>query len=257
MVYDCFPFLNELDVLDIRLNVLDPVVDFFVLVESTHTFQRNKKPLYFEENQDRFKKFLPKIIHVIDDQMPLSGDTWITYRHQMNCIFRGLKNAHDDDVISVSDLDEIPNPSLLKNSSTIRPVIHPQQKVFYYFLNCFTGTDRWDSGFIAPYHILRGKDLHDIRMRTQIPGESIPNGGWHFSYMGGIDSIVEKLESFSHIEYNILSLKNKEFLATKLKTRVSLFDNTNTPMQIVPIDDSFPEYIRNNLSRYGEMGWIA
>jgi len=69
-IFDCFAFFNELDLLEIRLNELDPVVDKFILVESTRTFQKQFKPLYFNENKERFKKFLPKIEHVIVDHFP-------------------------------------------------------------------------------------------------------------------------------------------------------------------------------------------
>lgn len=114
MIYDCFAFFNELDLLEIRLNELDPVVDKFVLVEATRTFQKQPKPLYFEENKSRFKDFEHKIIHVVVDEYPnffsrFRIPTPMDYdNHQKNQIIRGLKDAKPDDVIIYSDLDEIP-----------------------------------------------------------------------------------------------------------------------------------------------------
>ncbi|HZX73462.1 MAG TPA: hypothetical protein VFE57_03515, partial [Cyclobacteriaceae bacterium] len=70
MVVDCFTFFNELDLLEIRLNILNETVDRFVLVEATRTFQNNPKPLYFNENKKRFEAFLPKITHIIVDDYP-------------------------------------------------------------------------------------------------------------------------------------------------------------------------------------------
>lgn len=70
MVYDCFSFFNELDLLEIRLNTLDSIVDKFILVESTLTHTGNQKPLFYAENKSRFKKFNDKIIHIIVDEFP-------------------------------------------------------------------------------------------------------------------------------------------------------------------------------------------
>ena len=84
MIYDCFTFFNEFDLLEIRLNELDSVVDKFVLVEATKTFSGKDKPLYFNENKNKFNKFLNKIIHVIVDEYPnLNGD-WVIENHQRN-----------------------------------------------------------------------------------------------------------------------------------------------------------------------------
>ena len=120
MIYDCFSFFNELDILEIRLNTLNEVVDKFVLVEAPWTFTGNPKPLYFEENKERFKLFLDKIIHIVADQPPVSPtvtereNAWIRESHQRNSINAGLNNAKNNDLIIISDLDEIPNPQIIK-----------------------------------------------------------------------------------------------------------------------------------------------
>ncbi|MDE6220450.1 MAG: glycosyltransferase, partial [Lachnospiraceae bacterium] len=140
MVYDCFQFFNELDILKIRLNVLDPVVDRFVISEATETFSGLKKPLYYEENKEMFVEFQDKIIHVVVDDTPRGAD-WGTHERdtfQKNAVTRGLKDCTDDDIVIFSDLDEIPNPDkireILQNFQEDK-IYHFAQRLFYCYLN--------------------------------------------------------------------------------------------------------------------------
>jgi beta-1,4-mannosyl-glycoprotein beta-1,4-N-acetylglucosaminyltransferase len=147
-IYDSFLFFNELDILEIRLNELNDVVDYFILVESSITHQGTPKPFIFEENKERFKKFLNKIIHIKVEDTPNNfiipptefedtfdgnflKNTWnhintttsfnkLTQPHygriffQRECQKRGMINCKDEDIILSSDVDEIPNPEYLK-----------------------------------------------------------------------------------------------------------------------------------------------
>ena len=140
MVYDCFQFFNELDILKIRLNVLDSVVDRFVISEATETFSGLKKPLYYEENKEMFAAFADKIIHVVVDDTP-KGDRWGTHERdtfQKNAVTRGLRDCTDEDIVIFSDLDEIPNPDkireILQDFREDR-IYHFAQRLFYCYLN--------------------------------------------------------------------------------------------------------------------------
>lgn len=110
-IYDCFTFNNELDLLELRLNILNNKVDFFVLVEAVKTHSGEDKDLIFEKNKNRFDRFLDKIIHIKTGDMPelINGDRWGLENFQRNAIMRGLSNCKNDDIIIISDLDEIPN----------------------------------------------------------------------------------------------------------------------------------------------------
>src|SRR5205823_1107096 len=108
MIYDCFLFFNEVELLEIRLHDLSAVVDRFVLVESPVTFSNKPKPLYYADNRDRFKAFEDRIIHVVVDDNPPADSPFDRENHQRNCIARGLAACHPDDVVLISDLDEIP-----------------------------------------------------------------------------------------------------------------------------------------------------
>ncbi len=122
-VYDCFPFFNELDLLEIRLNELNDIVDYFVLVEAERTFQNNSKPLYYlnASDEDRFSKFKDKIIHVVlsEDEFV---DVDVTARPNVNekyqwemCVHKGLVSADDDDWILMGASDEIINSTAFLN----------------------------------------------------------------------------------------------------------------------------------------------
>jgi beta-1,4-mannosyl-glycoprotein beta-1,4-N-acetylglucosaminyltransferase len=107
-----------------RLNILNDVVDYFVLVEATHTHIGKEKPLFYQENKHLFEKFNDKIIHVVVDDFSYkypninieNEEQWINERYQRDCISRGLNklSLQNNDVITITDLDEIPNPKLLK-----------------------------------------------------------------------------------------------------------------------------------------------
>ena len=114
MIYDCFPFYNELDVLELRLHQHAPFVDKFVIVEATQTFQGKPKRMFFEENKQRYAAFLDRIIHVqfefpkvFDKSYLRINEIWARDFYQRDQISRGLGEAQPDDLIIVSDVDEM------------------------------------------------------------------------------------------------------------------------------------------------------
>ncbi|MGN1154356.1 MAG: glycosyl transferase GT17 family protein, partial [Candidatus Gastranaerophilaceae bacterium] len=135
MIYDCFTFFNELDLLEIRLNVLNDYVDKFVLVESTKTFTGMDKPLYYKENKERFSHFNDKIIHIVLDETP-NEYAWHNECIQRNSISKGLTNCNDDDIILISDLDEIPTPEFIHKYKDIEGIKLFEINQYCYFLNC-------------------------------------------------------------------------------------------------------------------------
>lgn len=138
MVYDCIPFFNELDILKLRLNILNPIVDRFIIEEATVTFSGEPKELCFEKNKEMFKEFLPKIEYIVVDNSPLDVTTHVRDNFQKNALERGLKGASDEDVIILSDVDEIPNPKVLKKIiAEFDPdrIYHLAQRMFYCFIN--------------------------------------------------------------------------------------------------------------------------
>jgi beta-1,4-mannosyl-glycoprotein beta-1,4-N-acetylglucosaminyltransferase len=119
-VIDVFPFFNELDILEIRLNILDPYVDCFILSEATKTFSGLDKPLYYQENKDRFEKFNHKIIHnIVEDTTSPELHPYQRDVFQKDNIKKiVLENASYEDAIIWSDIDEVPNPDAIEDLNT-------------------------------------------------------------------------------------------------------------------------------------------
>lgn len=134
-IYDCFTFFNELDLLEIRLNILNDKVDYFVLVEATKTHSSLDKELYYQNNKARFKEFAHKIIHVVVSDMPevKNGNRWDLENFQRNAIMRGLTNCEPNDVIIISDLDEIPN----LNKINLQEVLLNKQQTLNWLIKIF------------------------------------------------------------------------------------------------------------------------
>ena len=132
-IYDCFSYWDEDLLLNLRFNLLSDIVDYFVVVESTRTWQNNKKELIFDI--EKFHKFKNKIIYVPVKDMPGGNNPYVRENFQRNCILRGLINTKDEDYIMISDADEIPNPNKIKNFQPNMKYAVFKQKHFYYKLN--------------------------------------------------------------------------------------------------------------------------
>lgn len=272
MIYDCFAFFNELDLLEIRLNTLNDVVDRFVLVEATRTFQKKEKPLFFEQNKERFKPFLHKIEHVVVDEYPnffskwRIPKTWDYDDHQKEGILHGLKNCKPDDIIIVSDVDEIPRPELVREFA-LKPGIKVfQQKLYYYYLNCFIKTYPEPIPLVDGYMpwygtvMLNYQDIKTIK-KTRLYRENrvstdkitiIPNGGWHFSYLGGAKKVIEKIEAYAHKEHNKDEFKDPKKVEEIIRKGGSLYGD-KLDSQFVAIDASFPKYVQDNKTLLAEL----
>jgi len=234
--FDIFLFYNELDLLELRLNTLYNVVDFFVISESNKTFSGNEKILYYNENKDRFKKFHNKIIHniVIDEYSNYENidnelhsnftNRNVSYPHKSNgkklkdlslsfqrevfqrdSIFNSLIGiASDEDLILSSDADEIPNPdSILKLKIDYHPelIYHFKQKWYMYFYNNFYDKE-WFGTRACSFNLLKKITVDLLRYpmeeRSMQKGVIIEDGGWHFSFLGGAEKIKSKLEAYDY-----------------------------------------------------------
>ena len=264
MVYDCFSFFNELDLLELRLNELDPVIDKFVLVESTRTFQKKAKPLFYNENKDRFKDFHHKITHIIVDKFPTFWSKfrvpkpWDYDTHQKNQVSVALKGCKPDDVIIFSDLDEIPNPEKILAYKNIEGFKIFQQRHFYYYLNCvevepydFTQYKWWYGPVMT--HYKNFTSVHELRIQREINKHPqsivIPDAGWHFAYIGGVEKIIQKIESYAHTEHNTSEFKEAERIKKIIESGQSLYGE-NMKCVFQRIDQSYPMYLQQNLEKF-------
>ena len=276
MVYDCFQFFNELDILKLRLHVLGPIVDKFVISEATETFSGMKKPLYYEENKEVFAEFADKIIHVVVEDTP-QGDTHARDTFQKNAVGRGLVECKDDDIIIFSDLDEIPNP--VKVEEIIADckdgiVYHMAQRLFYCYLNMeevsgkllsYAGDfdeishKQWIGSKMCSYKLLREQNLTLGQLRfpeRKKIGIRVENGGWHFGYMGGHGEtdirkrVQDKVVSAAHQEYNKIEVLSD--VADKIKDGQDIFGR-DAKFVMRTIDKTYPEYLQKHQDEYAHL----
>ncbi|MFI3300886.1 MAG: hypothetical protein R3Y28_05630 [Candidatus Gastranaerophilales bacterium] len=273
-IYDCFTFYNELDLLEIRLNTLNDIVDKFILVEMNKTHAGNDKEFIFENNKQRFSKFLDKIIHIKIENPPELLEkyknernlNWFFENYQRNAIDKGLINCKDDDTIMISDLDEIPNPKKVLEVKDLPNIKALDMIVFNFSLNNLSYAQPWVHGTkVMSYkdylHILDDieyehnavlKDINSgttaskIRLYYGNKQLHMKNAGWHFSYIGNEEHVINKCKSIvegvaenSSDEKIIKIYNSKKFLEWDLIP--------------VIIDDSFPEYLINNQDKYAHL----
>ncbi len=264
-IYDCFQFFDEEHILDIRFNILDKFVNFFVIVESTTNHQGVEKKLNFDIK--KFKKFNNKIIYIVVDDTPKlikkphSGGESLVEQHQRNSLIKGLKNCNDNDLIILSDVDEIPD--LRKLSKFNKKYAVFSQKMFNYKINLLNETENnWHGSKVCLKKNLKSPQwLRNLKFkkypfwRIDKPSniQIIKDGGWHFSYLQDSDSISRKIQSFAHGEFNKEDFIDKKNIEEKISMGKDIFDR-GTVYKKVEIDDSFPQYIIDNKEKLKK--WI-
>lgn len=204
-IIDGFLMYNELELLEIRLYELEPVVDKFVLVEATHTHQGGEKPLYFDDHKSWFNKYNIQhiIVPTLQPNKPTAKEVWENEIWQRNHIADGFTDFRDD-IGMVSDVDEIPSREFVKQLPKIRTVWKVKQRMSYYAMNTVANDMEWYGTVIAPTITVKKvtpQVLRDCRNDPRTP-TGTGYGGWHFSYLGTPEFISDKLQAFTHSEYN-------------------------------------------------------
>ena len=293
-IFDCFMYFDEEIVLDLRLNILDPYVDYFVIVESIFTHKGEKRDLKF--NHEKFKKFEKKIIYLTYEDEPkeielvsdsdsenIKSHKYIfnaAYREngQRDFITKGLNNAEDDDLILISDVDEIPNLENLKIKNINHEKILFKQDMFYYKFNLklpnlvWCGTKGCKKKYLKSPQWLRNikdKKYPFFRIDTffsekkYINLKFIDNGGWHFTNIKTANEIRHKLKSYlHHREFDINPMttteiqniiKNKQAIYNLSVDKTDSKIGNGSKLEKYPLKE-LPKYLRNNLEKYKE--WI-
>lgn len=265
MIFDCFTFFNELDLLEVRLRELAPVVDAFVLVEATRTHAGKPKPLFFEQSKARFAEYLPKIRHIIVDDMPESSNPWDLENHQRRAVLRGLApQIHVDDIVMISDTDEILRRSVVASLPAAPYKVFGFRLPLSYFRFNYRHTlppVLW--GMAARGELLSRYDpqqLRDARFwlaqeeeRGALPAFAtvIADAGWHFSYLGDDDHVANKIRNYAHhVEANVPRIMNRLSVPDLIANRCGVDPDTDNQWTVLEIDDSFPEAVRTDPDRY-------
>ncbi len=134
-IFDCFTFFNELEMLELRFQETYDTVDYFVIAESELTFTGMQKPLHFKEHQDRFRPYLDKVIHLVINDLPQSNDPFDREHFQRNALVRGLEMARDDDLIMISDVDELIRPQAMKQASRLEGYVVFDMAMYQFYMN--------------------------------------------------------------------------------------------------------------------------
>ena len=293
-VYDCFMFFDENLVLELRLNLLDKYVDYFVIVESKYNHKGEAKKLNFDIK--KFKKFEQKIIYIICDQQPSDlykfekEDTkrdidgkyiFNAYKRenaQRNLISQGLKNASLNDLIIISDVDEIPNLEKINFNKIKNEILVFRQDMFYYKFNLKLSNFKWTGSkackmkkLISPQWLrnIKDKKFAFYRIDTFFSSTKyrnlkfIEDGGWHYTNMKNAKEIEHKLRSYLHHQEFEANHINLEQIEKIIKSKKAIY-NVNADKrqgkfgegpQLIKINsDKIPNYLKNNPQIYSK--WL-
>jgi beta-1,4-mannosyl-glycoprotein beta-1,4-N-acetylglucosaminyltransferase len=293
-IYDCFMYFDEEVVLDVRLNTLNEFVDYFVIVESKYNHKGERRKLLF--NKEKFSKFKDKIIYLIYDEIPSkvvniqfddnekTKDTKYImnalYREneQRNYIVNGLTKANDDDIVLISDVDEIPKLAEINFKNINEKIILFKQDMFYYKFNLWLPNLIWTGtkackrkNLVNPQWLRNIKDrkysffrIDTFFSRTKYNSiKIINNGGWHFSNIKTPKEIEFKLRSYLHhreFDLNPLSVNQiNEIIKNKQAIYDLKVDKTDNKIGNGNFLKKFelnklPEYIISNQNKFSD--WI-
>ena len=266
-IFDCFQYFNEDHIADLRFNILNEYVDFFVVVESTVNHQGQTRKLHFDKN--KYKKFQNKIVYIeVDDtpdniKKPHTGGESLVEQHQRNSIMKGLNKSQDNDLIILSDVDEIPDLNKLKVFDKNKYAVF-SQKMFMYKLNLLNlNENNWHGSKIclkknlkSPQWLrnLKFKKYPFWRIDKQKNLQIIDNGGWHFAYLQDVKNISKKIKSFAHGEFNKAEIVSEKNIELKIKQSEDVLGR-GYKIKKIEIDSSYPKYIINNKDKL--KNWIA
>jgi beta-1,4-mannosyl-glycoprotein beta-1,4-N-acetylglucosaminyltransferase len=243
MIADLFMFHNELDLLEIRLHTLAPIVDRFILVESDRTIQGHAKPFVFTENRERFREFLPRISVIRGRWGSAPKNPWSSEHRHRDALWTGLVTLDSADFAILSDLDEIPRPECLKAAVQSGAITTLRADVSYYWLN-LVSDEAFYGPRVGPVRLLiRKGSMMGIR---KFFGAIVPHGAWHFSFMGGVQQIRQKLLSYAHREFARPPFTDETHIEKCLLGRPFRF-------RVVDPASHLPSYVVQNRGRFASM----
>jgi len=262
-IYDIFTYNGEADILEIHLNILKDAVDQFIIVEAPTTFSGLNKPLYFQEQKERFAPFLNKIKYfVINDypndqellkladsssNVPKDGpEHWRREFYQKESIKKALTHLQDDDICFVGDVDEIWNPEILVDY-TKNYIFKLKQEVYTYYLNN-RSDEPWAGTMVTKYKNIKNNCLNHLRTKSETSYVYVENGGWHFTNIGGLEEIRRKLkDSYTKESYNTDEVQKS------LEKRFGESDYIGRNFRFKIDEKNLPKYILDNKNKYKKL----
>ena len=243
---DCFTFYNELELLELRCEELYGIVNRHYLVESPSTFSGKDKPLYFQENASQFEKYpiIPLVVELPYQGQLRDDQPWRNDHSSRKLGFdRVAELLGNEDVVLISDVDEIPRPSKFKELDLDQPAIFAQEW-YLYWLNCKTAWQQYGTTRV-PFSSAK-TDFYAAAMYRWAPKQNIiRDGGWHFSYFGGLGAIKEKISGVPDV-----SLRNTGENIEEAMLAGKGLEQFQGPVGFCEVDNTYPEVITKNLSNY-------
>jgi hypothetical protein len=265
-VVDAFIFHDEFELLDIRLRELDGVVDRFVIVESPWTFQGTAKPLHLRAHIERVAPWRDRIVLVTAEQRQ-GGLAWDQEAYQRDCILAGLDGIGNEDIVLLSDVDEIPRRDALaavRASGLLASRLNRLGMDHYKFFLNFRANTVWEMAAALPAGLLRRLRPNAARFLNMKGGREfdglIDRAGWHFSTMGGAAAVLKKVGTYSHVEIRDRVLGAADGMADALRAgHFSLEGMTGSyfgACSFVPAHDDYPHRITGDRDHYRRIGWF-
>ena len=258
--FDCITFFDENFLTNLRFEILDKYVDYFIVCESKYDHKGRSKPVNFNLKNEKFKS---KVRHiVIEEQFPDLSNGWLAESYQRERIIDGLYDATDEDYIFFSDSDEIPNPKILENFSLKKKYAILLQKMYVYKINIFNkyetpweGTRVCKKKFLKNFTHLRKKIIKKNvskpfwRIEIEKNIEIINEGGWHFNNLYDIETISKKIATFPHSEFHSDKYTNLENIKKRIDNLEDVFGRGHR-YEKVELDKSYPQYVLENLKLF-------
>jgi predicted O-methyltransferase YrrM len=236
VIFDCFTFFNELDLVELRFRVLADAVDYFVVSEAPFTFRGEPKPLYFREAAERFARWRERII-LLTYPRPFDPDPWQNEWGQRNFLVSGLDGCRPDDLILIGDCDEFPDPRNVGRRPATRRIIGHQQRMSAGYFNRVR-TEPWIGTRTIEYrNIGVYGTLNDVRLAPLAELELV-EGGWHFTSIGGAAVMAAKMRAYSHSEFDVPYFRDER--------RLDTLYNSERDEHWIPFDESFPAVVRED-----------
>jgi hypothetical protein len=250
-------FYNELDMLELRFNILDEVVDHFVVCEAAETHSGQPKPYTFADHQARFQRWRDKLIYVqVDDLSGAGRNSWERERYHRARIADGLIGVSAEDWVIVGDCDEIAHPAVvasLKDVPLDCAAVKLEMDFYYYDFN-----HRVQQGWaIGAYRWGAEKDPNKIRTCASGRPIELRDAGWHFSYMGGAEMVLSKIQSFMHANDIAKDVpRDVDWIKQRIDAGQDLYDR-DLVIDRVPLASTLPPYVLDNIDHYRTLGWVA
>lgn len=263
-VFDTFLYYDEDLMLDLRLNILDKYIDYFVIIESNYDFNGNFKGFNFDIK--KFYKFKNKIIYRkldLRNQIHLiKNNGWYVHNTSRNEIMKHLKSANNEDFIIHSDIDEIPNLQNINFSKLENKIYVFEQKIFYFKFNLQDTSHLWSKAKMCKRKLiksfsnlrwLKGKKYNFYRIdilfkrNHSLIVDIIKDGGWHFTYIKPLEDIQKKLKSVvekEHVNYSL------DYIKSQINKNINFLHRDLTKLKKKDISSDFPEYLFRNKEKY-------